>query len=91
MSRTQTIERMQSDNDYPDFNDWLSSSIWEELGHIDISELARKYVEETLVKHYLDQYDLAWDEQIQERFSIILPRRYMKPASGRWLTPSPGG
>ncbi len=90
LCRTQTIERMETGYYYPDFGDRRSSLVCEQYSRTDILERARKHVKETLVKHYLDQYDLARDEQIRERFNITPPPKWMKPSRGRRLAPSPG-
>jgi hypothetical protein len=38
----------------------------------------------------MSQRSMRGIEQIRERFNIVLPRKWIKPASGRWLILSPG-
>ena len=69
---------------YPRLGDRSSPEEWEERGSKDVWQRARERVEEVLCEHYPSNIDPKVDDQIRDRFNILLPRDAMERGNGRW-------
>lgn len=84
LGSAQTIERMESDYFYPAVGDRNSPSVWQDEGGLDVRQRARNQVSDTLRQHFPSHIDEKVDEQIRQKFNIVIPRQAMKPGNGRW-------
>ncbi len=79
LSHDQTMQRMQSDFEYPTVGDRTSPKEWVEIGSTDVVQKARDRVAEILSTHYPEHIAPELDAEIRERFDIKLPRERMRP------------
>ena len=80
----QTISLMEREYLYPRLSDRSSPSDWTDAGATDIRQRALAGVRDVLSRHYPDHIDDRVDGLIRARSDIRLPRKWMKPGSGRW-------
>jgi trimethylamine---corrinoid protein Co-methyltransferase len=65
LGHAETLEKMESEYLYPRIADRRSPEAWREAGALDIHEVARQCVRETLSKHYPNYIDPRIDEEIR--------------------------
>jgi trimethylamine--corrinoid protein Co-methyltransferase len=80
----QTLALMESEYYYPELADRRAYGEWQQSGSPDIRDLAEQRVRDILSAHYPAYIDPKLDEEIRNRFPIVLPREAMQPACGRW-------
>ncbi|HYV89899.1 MAG TPA: trimethylamine methyltransferase family protein, partial [Candidatus Polarisedimenticolia bacterium] len=84
LGHAETLEKMESEYLYPRIADRRSPEAWREAGALDIHEVARQRVRETLSKHYPSYIDPRIDEEIRARYPIKLRADDMRAGNGRW-------
>lgn len=84
LGSAQTIERMETDYFYPAVGDRQPPATWEEYGRLDVRDRAKEQVKQTLRTHYPTHIDPKIDDQIRQRFNILIPKKAMKAGNGRW-------
>ncbi len=79
LGHDQTFGLMQKDYIYPDIGDRTSPKEWAEAGKPDLIVNARAKVDDILSTHYPRHISDDMDNQIREKFNVILPRELMTP------------
>ena len=74
----QTLGAMQRDYVYPELSDRESPAVWQETGAEDIRERARRKARDILCTHYPSHIEPAIDNNIRERFRVLLPQSSMR-------------
>ncbi|MEX0347278.1 MAG: trimethylamine methyltransferase family protein [Rhizobiaceae bacterium] len=72
-----TMAAMQRDYYYPELADRNAPRVWEEAGAPDFWARTREKARETLSKHFPAHIDPAVDNQIRERYKIVIPPHRM--------------
>jgi trimethylamine---corrinoid protein Co-methyltransferase len=76
----QTLKLMQSEYVYPAVGDRRSPNDWRERGASDSVDRAIEKTRDILRKHYPRHVSGAADEEIRQRFRVLLPREAMRAA-----------
>jgi trimethylamine--corrinoid protein Co-methyltransferase len=76
----QTLRLMQTEYVYPGVGDRRSPNDWRERGASDIVDRAVEKTRDILRKHYPRHVADATDDEIRERFRVMLPREAMRAA-----------
>ncbi len=84
LGHAETLEKMESEYLYPRIADRRSPEAWREAGSLDIHEVARQRVRETLSQHYPVYIEPRLDEEIRSRYPIKLRPDDMRRDGGRW-------
>jgi trimethylamine--corrinoid protein Co-methyltransferase len=84
LGQPQTLALMRSEYLYPEVASRETVEDWEEQGSPDITQVAHRRVREMLTSHYPRTIEPAIDQQIRERFPIMLDPKEMEPGNGRW-------
>ncbi len=80
----QTMDLMRSEYEYPKLADRSAPNDWEDAGSPDIRERAADTVRQVLSSHYPEYIDPLIDQQIRDRFPILLGLRDMRAGNARW-------
>ena len=75
---------METEYLYPDVADRSTPDQWKEDGSMDVRERAANKLREIMRSNYPEYIDPKVDEEIRERYPILLPREAMKADCGRW-------
>jgi len=84
LGTSQTLALMETEYLYPNIVDRTSPNVWQEDGSRDILERAQERVQEILSTHYPTYIDPSIDDEIRNRFPIVLSGEYMRPENSRW-------
>jgi trimethylamine--corrinoid protein Co-methyltransferase len=68
---------MQSEFHYPHTTDRGTRRDWEEGGSLDMRGRARLQARQILQTHYPQQFSPTLDQQLRDRFNILLPHDLM--------------
>ena len=79
LGHQQTLDLMSSEYHYPHTVDRGTREDWEEAGALDMRERSRRKARTTLNSHFPEIIPAVVDEQIREKFNILLPRKIMQP------------
>lgn len=77
LGHPQTMQLMQKEYLYPELGDRNSPKEWYEKDRPDLLTEATKKVDEILASHYPRHIDRATDNELRERFNVLLPQKLM--------------
>jgi len=78
LGHDQTLQLMQKEYVYPEIGDRFSPKEWAERGKPALLPKAKERVDEILSKHFPSHIPAEVDNQIRDKFNVLLPRESMQ-------------
>ena len=79
LGHDQTFGLMQKDYIYPEIGDRTSPKEWAEAGKPNLIVNARAKVDDVLATHFPSHISNELDDEIREKFNVLLPKEAMSP------------